>query len=354
MSNTLASKPRPSGNPKVRQTVLAKPPDWCSSGADPRPQKCQKLDVSISSTITPNGASSSHARRPALHSSIFEPEIQMIEPLRASLNRRNPASNDAEIIDLGASDDDLGNSNLYRMSNALGSKFLTSGNPNVRKTVLAEPPDWCSPGADSRPQKRQKLDANISSTITSNDASSSHARRPALRNSIFEPDIQLIEPLRATLNRRNPAPNDAEIIDLGTSSDDLGERVPRAAESSSPDPTCLLSRRHPFETRPTVHSLLAPNKGKGRAKEPAEPVEGSEEGEDIEEFTPPPPTSQPLKESRGIPTYIVHDHKRFFESAPPSLPPATRRLMEKWMNPVDSTTGTVISKMKKKEKVSAR
>ena len=240
------------------------------------------------------------------------------------------------------------------MSNTLGSKPRPPGNPNVRQTVLAKPPDWCSSGADSRPQKRQKLGACISSTITPNGASSSYGRRPAPHSSVSEPDIQVIEPLRATHNRRNPAPNDAEIIDLGTSSDDLGERVPRAAKSSSPDPMNLHPRRHPFEIHPTEYGSTASNKGKGRAKEPAELVEGSEEGEDIEEFTPPPSTSRPLKESRGIPTNIVHDRKRFFESAPPSVPAATRRPIEKLVNSVDSTTGTVISKMRKKDEVSAR
>ncbi|KAI9573550.1 hypothetical protein HD554DRAFT_2167133 [Boletus coccyginus] len=242
-----------------------------------------------------------------------------------------------------------GNSNPYRMSNTLSSKSRPSGNPNVRQTVLAKPPDWRSSGADSRPQKRQKLDVSNSSTMTPNGASSSHARRSAPRSSVFEPDIQVIEPLRTTLNRRNPAPNDAEIIDIGTSSDDVGERVSRFAKSSSPDPIRLVPRRHPFQTHPTEYSSTASNKGKGRAKEPVELVEGSEEGEEIEDFTPPPSAGWSFKEPRGIPTNIVHDRKKFFESAPPSVPAATRRPIEKLVNPVESTTGTVISKMKKKD-----
>ena len=214
--------------------------------------------------------------------------------------------------------------------------------------------------ADSRARKRQKLDTSISSAITSNGASSSYARRPAPRSAVSDPDIQVIEPPRATLNRSNPVPNDAEIIDLGASSDDLGERVPRPPKSSSPDPILLLSAQravHPFETHPTEYGSSASNKGKGRAKEPPERVEGSEEDEDIEEFTPPPPKGWPFNAggSRGIPTGVVHERKRFYENgAHASAPAAIHHSVDKGVNVVDLTTRTVISRMKRKDEVSAR
>lgn len=171
----------------------------------------------------------------------------------------------------------------------------------------------------------------------------------------------MIEPPRATINRSNPVPNDAEIIDLGGSSDDLGELVPRAAKSPSLDPILLVSKRavHAFETHPTEYSSSAPNKGKGRAKELSERVEGSEEDDDIEQFTSPPSMGRPsnAKKSLEIPKGVVHERTRFYESgarARASAPAAIHQPIEKVVNSVDLTTGTVISKMKKKDEVSAR
>jgi hypothetical protein len=173
----------------------------------------------------------------------------------------------------------------------------------------------------------------------------------------------VIELPRATVNRRNPVPNDAEIIDLGASSDDFGELVPRAAKSPSLDPILLVSERavHAFETHPTEYNSSAPNKGKGRAKELSECVEGSEEDEDIEQFSPPPPMGRPSTAKKSleipIPTGVVHERKKFYEGgarARASAPAAVHRPIVRGVNIVDLTTGTVISRMKKKDEVSAR
>jgi hypothetical protein len=90
----------------------------------------------------------------------------------------------------------------------------------------------------------------------------------------------VIERPRATVNRSNPVPNDVDIIDLGASSDDIGER-----QSPSPDPSFLLPQRvvHLFETPPTECSSSVSNKRKRRAKELFERAEGSEEEEDDSE-----------------------------------------------------------------------
>ncbi|KAH0832102.1 hypothetical protein J3R83DRAFT_13011 [Lanmaoa asiatica] len=243
--------------------------------------------------------------------------------------------------------------NPYWSANTLGSRNRRPGNPNVRQTVLAQPADGYNYAANSRAPKRQRLDASISPTVTFNGASSSYARGPVPRSKISEFDIQGIEPPRATNNRSNPLTNDAEIIDLGSSSDDLSERVPRDVKSSSPDPIRLISQKsvHPFETHPAKYNLSGSNKGKGRAKEvPKLVVEGSEEEEEIGDFTPSPRRDRPsnAKESREIPPNIVHDRRKLFESVPAPAPAAVRYPVEKRVNSVDLATETIVSKMKKK------
>ena len=162
----------------------------------------------------------------------------------------------------------------------------------------------------------------------------------------------MIEPPRATNNRSNPVPNDAEIIDLGAISDDLGERVPRAAKSSSPDPILLRPDTvHIFATLPTEYNSSASNKGKGRAKELPERVEGSEEDEIIEEYTPPPPKVRPLSVKK--PRISVPERRLFWEKLSASTPAASHQPVGKGVNSVDLTTGKIISRMKKKDEVSA-
>ena len=184
---------------------------------------------------------------------------------------------------------------------------------------------------------------------------SSDARKPAPHNNLSEPDVQVIEPPRATNNRSFYVPNDAEIIDIGTSSDDLGELVSRAIKSSSPDPVLLMSRKdvHVFETHPAEYSLSASNKGKGRAKEPSElVVEGSEGSDEIEE---PMGRLSSTKRSPGIPKNIVRDRKMHFHSKPASAPASApvQYPIDK-MRQVALTTGTIISHMKKKDEVTRR
>ncbi|KAF8546884.1 hypothetical protein OG21DRAFT_1027325 [Imleria badia] len=247
----------------------------------------------------------------------------------------------------------------FRSPNTLSSQPRRPGNPNVRQTVLAKPKltDGSSFGADSHARKRQKLDTSISSAIASNGASSSYARGLAPRNSVSEPDIQVIEPPRATNNRNHPVQNDAEIIDLEVSSSDLGERVPRAVKSSSPDPILIGPNGvrkdvHIFETYPTKYSSSASNKGKGRAKELPERVEGSEEDESIEEYTPTSRKARPpsnAKESREIPMDIVPQRREYWENFSASAPAASYQPIEKVVNSVDLTSGSVISKMKRKD-----
>lgn len=243
------------------------------------------------------------------------------------------------------------------MTNTLNSR--RPGNPNVRQTLLAKASDEYSYAADPRAWKRQKLDDSISSTVTSNGASTSYGRGPAPSN-VSEPDIQVIEPPRSA-NNRSSLSNDAEIIDLGTSSDDLGERVPRPAKSSSPDPIRLpplrTSRPHPFETRPAEYRSYVSDKGKGHAQQSSKlVVEGSEEEEDIEEFTPTPPMGRPAnaKKSQEIPPRIVQERRKIFESVPARTPAAVWHSTGKGVNSVDLATGTIISKMKKKDEVSTR
>ncbi|KAG6377143.1 hypothetical protein JVT61DRAFT_1195 [Boletus reticuloceps] len=235
-----------------------------------------------------------------------------------------------------------------RMTNDLGRRPHPPGNPNVRQTVLAKAPDgWSASNPDSRARKRQKLDTGIRSTITSNGASS-YANGSAPRGDVSEPDIQLIEVSRTTNNRGNPVSNDAEIIIIGASSDDLGEPISHSRSSSS-DPLCLRSNKpdrplHAFETLPKEYSLPASKKGKGRAKEHPEFLKRPEEDDEISQFTSPPPST---KKSEDIPKNIVHDRKAFFENGGSSAPAATRHPVEK-VTAIDLTTGTVISKMRKR------
>lgn len=173
----------------------------------------------------------------------------------------------------------------------------------------------------------------------------------------------MIEPSRTMNKRSDPVPNDAEIIDIGTSSDDLGERVSHTVKSWSPDPILLAppvpSRRgiHAFETHPTQYSLSTSKKGKGRAKEPPESVvQGSEGLEEIEDF-PPEPIRRPssTKKSPSIPKNIVQDRKVFFESTPTPAPaPAAIRHPIKDTVQVDLITRSVVGQMKKKGEVIAR
>ncbi|KAG8214645.1 hypothetical protein J3R82DRAFT_9723 [Butyriboletus roseoflavus] len=232
------------------------------------------------------------------------------------------------------------------MVNNLDSKPWCPGNPNVRQTLLAKAYEGYHHVADPRARKRQKLD--VSSAVTLNGASSSYARGPAPRNNVPEPDIQLIETPRATNNRSHTFSNDAEIIDLEVSSDEVGEPVPRPAKSSSPDPINMLSHRtvHAFDTYPAGYT----NKGKSRAKEsPNLFVEGSEGSEDIEEFTSPPPMGQASNTKKSeIPKNIVPERVRLYESARTFTPAAVRHPAEKVVNSIDSTTAKVIGRMKKK------
>lgn len=208
-------------------------------------------------------------------------------------------------------------------------------------------------------RKRQKLDSNLPSGLTLNGASSSHTRRLAARGNVSEPDLQVIESPPAANNRNNPVPNDAEIIDIGTSSDDLGDRVSRVIKSSSPDPILLapVAREaiHAFEIHPTGYSLSASNKGKGRAEElPEFVVEDSEASDQIEEFTSPVPTSRPsnTKKSPGIPKDIVRDRMRFYESTPAHAPAVVRYPIQQAPS-IDLISGTRVSRMKKKDEVGA-
>lgn len=221
---------------------------------------------------------------------------------------------------------------------------------------MAKPPDGRGSGTDFRVWKRQKLDTDVSSSVTSNGVLSSYAREPASRSNISEPDIQVIEPPRPTDKRSKPVPNDAEIIELVAGSDDLGERVPRRVKPSSPDPLDLLqTTAHAFETRPTEYSSSASNKGKGRAKESPELVEGSEEEEDISEFTPPPPLNHPPNAKvKDIPTGVVNDRKKLFESASASASVVTYHPIQKGVASFDLRTKTVVGRMKKKDEVSTR
>lgn len=243
------------------------------------------------------------------------------------------------------------------MTNNLDSKPRCTGNPNVRQTLLAKVYEESNYAADSRARKRQKLDTSISSAVTFDSASSSYARGPAPRSNVPEPDIQLIEAPCVVNNRSNPFPNDAEIIDLGTSSDDVGTCIPRPAKSSSPDPILLRSGVvHPFETYPAGYGSSASNKGKGRTKESSIlVVEGSEEEEDIEEFTPPPPVGQASNTKKSeIPKNIVPERKKWFETISAPTPAAVRRPVENGVNSVDLISAKVIGRMKKKDEVSTR
>ena len=199
-------------------------------------------------------------------------------------------------------------------------------------------------------RKRQKLDHDIFSGPTFNGVPPSSVRKPVSRSNVSERDVQVIEPLRGVNNRGHP-PNDAEIIDLG-SSDDLGERVPRAVESS-PDPLNI----HAFDTHPTEPGSFATKKGKGRAKESFELVVADSEEDDIEQFTPPPRTNRPSnsKKSPSIPKNLVRDLRDRFESTPAlaSAPAAVRQV--DFVNRTitsSGTHGTVVSQMKGKNGVS--
>ena len=152
-----------------------------------------------------------------------------------------------------------------------------------------------------------------------------------------------------TNERSPPVPNGAEIIDFGASSDDLGEHVPRAAKSSSPDPILLSPNAvHIFATHPTEYSPSSSNYGQGRARKLAERVESSEEDETIEEFMFPPRIARPsiAKKPQKIPTCmdIVLSRRMYWENLYASAPAAGRQLAEKGVNPADLTIGTVIKR----------
>ena len=70
-------------------------------------RKCQKLDTSISSMTTSNGALLSYyARVPTSRSSASNPNTQVVELPHITINWSNPVPK--EIIDLEASSNDLG------------------------------------------------------------------------------------------------------------------------------------------------------------------------------------------------------------------------------------------------------
>ncbi|KAG9315733.1 hypothetical protein JVU11DRAFT_3380 [Chiua virens] len=197
-------------------------------------------------------------------------------------------------------------------------------------TILAKTADYFD--RDIHAQKRPRLDRDISSVV------------------VTERDVQVIEPPRTTSNH---IPNDAEIIELGTSSEDMGEPVSRPVRTSSPDELLLQNPKsaHAFETHPKAYTSSISYKGKDRAKPQSEVVEGSEEEEEIEEFTSPPHTGRlsnttDLRDT-SIPKHIVHDLRKVFESASASAPAAIRRPVGILVNHVGARP--VVAQMRKRD-----
>ncbi|KIJ17824.1 hypothetical protein PAXINDRAFT_98018 [Paxillus involutus ATCC 200175] len=239
------------------------------------------------------------------------------------------------------------NNNPYVFTNTLGQAVARSGNPNASQTVLAKyRPN--SSLEDSRAPKRPRLDGGI------NGISSLFARG-ICRSSVSEPEIQEVEPTSARKVHLRPKslPNDTETMIIGSSSDDLGEPVARAREPSSPDPLLITARKHPFETLPKKSSSTLSGKGKGRAKDKSEQVvSGSEEEDDIDEFTSSPYMERPshVKKSPAIPNGIVSKNRERFEGT--STPAAIRCpiIPDREVPSMDLTSGTrIVSKMKKKD-----
>lgn len=86
MKSSFGLEYRRTGIPNLRQTLLAKAFDGQNHTAEPRARKRPKLNTSISSAITFNGASTPYAMEPAPP----QPDIQVIELPRPANNHSLP------------------------------------------------------------------------------------------------------------------------------------------------------------------------------------------------------------------------------------------------------------------------
>ncbi|KIK94059.1 hypothetical protein PAXRUDRAFT_828393 [Paxillus rubicundulus Ve08.2h10] len=241
-----------------------------------------------------------------------------------------------------------GNKNPYVYTNNLGQVASRSGNPNKSQTLLAKYKSDSSL-ADFRAPKRPRLDAGTNGAPSSFSMSIS-------RSSASESEIQEVESPSACKVHIRPKslPNDTETMIIGSSSDDLGEPVARAPARSSPDPLLIIAQKHAFETLPKKKSSLTlSGKGKRRAKDNSEQVvSGSEEEDDIDEFTSSSYMERPshVKKSPAIPIGIVSRHRERFEGT--SAPAAIRRpiILDRGVPSIDLTSGArIVSRMKKKD-----
>ncbi|KIJ62621.1 hypothetical protein HYDPIDRAFT_114280 [Hydnomerulius pinastri MD-312] len=264
------------------------------------------------------------------------------------------------------------NQNPFTFNNTLTNNKRRPGNPNTSQTVLAQAR---ADPSDSRAAKRQRIEIDSFSSgpnpryngsgINGTSSSSTRGAAPR-RGSVSEPEIQVLERPSAAKNqaRRKSIPNDANIMVIDDSSDDLGVVVTRGgasvARGSSPDPLLIgapekPSIKHAFETLPGQLNSATSSKGKGRARDDSKQVvSASEEDDDIEEFTSDspwmelPPRST-VKQSPAIPNGIVSKNREKFErNGVPQL--VLRSIPKRDVPTVDliSVSRSVVGKMKKK------
>lgn len=239
----------------------------------------------------------------------------------------------------------------------------TLGNPTSRKTVL----NSAQSNSTAPPHKRQKMDPHHASLTTShyfragnsNGRNSSSTRGAALSHD-SEPEIQVLSTPTSSRKRqqRHSVPNDAEIMVLEDSSEDIGELVARTevdktGDRSSPDPIALPERRpaHDFDTRP---GQLASKTTKYQQREvSSRPVSPSVSDDEIESFTSEHPFMPGLK-SPAIPPGIVEHHRQKFERSGEPASSTTNSLRGiPALNFVSSSKHpTVASRMKRKDQVS--
>jgi len=238
----------------------------------------------------------------------------------------------------------------------------TLGNPTSRKTIL----NLAQSNSTAPPHKRQRMDPHHASLTTShyfragnsNGKNSSSTRGAALSHD-SEPEIQVLSTPTSSRKRqqRHSVPNDAEIMVLEDSSEDIGELVARTevdktGDRSSPDPIALPERRptHDFDTRP---GQLASKITKYQQREvSSRPVSPSVSDDEIESFTSEHPFTPGLK-SPAIPPGIVEHHRQKFERSGEPASSTTNSLRGiPALNFVSlSKHPTVASRMKRKDQV---
>ncbi|KAG6330377.1 hypothetical protein ID866_8714 [Astraeus odoratus] len=214
--------------------------------------------------------------------------------------------------------------NPYNFTNNLKG---TRGNPVASRTVLATPRSSAYP-SDHRPSKRSKLESShVHTRVSPYFSGSTKTERKLLLPPNDSPPHESepeIHEVQAPVPLRNTRRNDAEIMILDDSCDDIEQpvRTDKTDDSrSSSDPLLIQTPKpptHPFETRPgQLHADLG--QGKSRQVELFnQPVPASESDDEIQSFSSDPPKTSTLK-SPAIPNGIVRQRLDKFEKSSVSI-----------------------------------